>query len=269
MVGALAGAVAADPTTIYMTWDKMELPTVDGIAATEVNSAHPGVDTLIGVEFKGIHGSQSTQYWAHIEAQGAIDTLDGSVPRLNIEFTPFSWKDADSVLPLAAEVRWLPISVGRDTLINRDFEVSVKALKASGGLYLPADRPGQLEIIAAIAVEALGARVINYANDAGLFTGAYLGGVGAEVGLGEKLSRHFTATVSIGGGVDVSVGHSQGFSFLVESKAYSEIKLKYDDFFSIFVKAQYRRSTDSGETGGNAAVSVDELIAGLSFAFGK
>jgi len=270
-----SGTDATRVTPIRMRTDGAEIPLIEVMGGTGISPMEDSIiQVLLSFEFRGVEGRENGEYWANVFVEGGLDPTNPSNlagARFRIEFTPYRKLSESDPVPVASETYWFPVEVSRDPRLSRELDATIHVLGFSGGLFLPATDPGDFEIMAAVAVEALGAKFRRYIDDAHPdFAGAELGGIQAEISAGVQLGQDWIVRGRFGGGVDVSLGASvpagadARFSAVVDATVRLGFSVSYRRLVEFVITGGYTYSRDTG-----AGVSDDvlDILASLRFTF--
>ncbi|MBC7690812.1 MAG: hypothetical protein H7222_03520 [Methylotenera sp.] len=189
---------------------------------------------------------------AHFSGDFGISTQgDGNrIPYLDIEFIPvdnhLEFVNTPGQLVVMGNLRFLPTELNRNLQIDEQLGVRVSAI----GLQLDAIKYSDRNsgIIAQLAVDALGYKMVSYANGLGKFAGFHIAQAALEAGYATYINDSFYVRVALGGSADLNTGKNSGGESARQSDqdVYLSIKANIHEMIEIFLKAGFVHTTNSG-----------------------
>jgi hypothetical protein len=221
-----------DVGTLRMLPNQMFAPTIAmqvALTAT-LNPDYPLLaDTAI--DLRGVPGPRAGSTWLGIDGHIGIDALGAATgdpetkgPAVfEARLTPWHRTSQSAPIVAAQDLRVATLSARRDRPMDIEFAAQLQVIDWSGGLYLPANRPGDLDARIVIGLRALGAEWRRAPRSAGPsedLYGASLGGLSGELVYGRRFGRCATLTGHLGASADWSIGARHGFVATTETEVW-------------------------------------------------
>lgn len=235
-----------DVAALRMRPNDMVLPMIAAeVGATgTLEPAHP-VLVDAALSFGGIPGPGATTRWLAVDGAASWDPGSPEPVAFSGRLTP--WRVAGQTLPIvaASDLRVAAMTMERDRLLGIELGAVVQALDWYGGLYLPANHPGDIEARIVGEVRLLGVRWRRADDD---FIGAALGGLGAELVYGRRYGGT-RLTGHLGGRADWSVGDKDGFSTITDTEVWLGGVLELGDHHALSLLGGTRTTEDDAGVG--------------------
>lgn len=253
--------------------DGDRIPMFQALGGVEVAQAGKGsVETslLIRLDFSGAEiqsGDVFSMYVVRFRGDISVANLNGQViPYLDLEFFPvgLNIQGTDPRIPgyFDIGVNAVPIHVGANRSIGQNFAVRATAIGVELGRPLSDSFDAKIVAFAKIAVDAIGAKIADYADSRRENPTRFAFGGGAlEAGLAHGSSDgKFRISVAVGAKADLAGWF--GHSLQSDGSVYAEARSELRDSLSLFVRGAYNYSSLRTDV-------VDELqlLTGIGFIF--
>jgi hypothetical protein len=232
-----------DVGTLRMLPNQMFAPTIAmqvALTAT-LNPDYPLLaDTA--VDLRGVPGPRPGSTWLGFDGHISIDALAAATgspkamgpPVFEARLTPWHRTSQSAPIVAAQDLRVATISVRRDRPMDIELAAELHVIDWSGGVYLPANRPGDLDARIVIGMRALGAEWRRAPSRLGAedlygaedvygaedLYGAALGGLSGELVYGRRFGHNTTLTGHLGASADWAVGARHGFVATTETEVW-------------------------------------------------
>lgn len=228
----LSARAEDDVGTLRMLPNQMFAPTLAmqvAVIAT-LNRDYPLLaDTA--VDLRGLPGPRTGSTWLGLDGHIGIDAIAAATgsPQTHgpavfeARVTPWHRTSQSAPIVAAQDLRVATLSMRRDRPIDIELSAQLQVIDWSGGLYLPANRPGDIEARIVIGLRALGAewrRVAGAADPSTDLYAAGLGGLSGELVYGRRFGHSATLTGHLGASADWAIGAHSGFVATTETEVW-------------------------------------------------
>ncbi len=263
MLGALYGLVLAAHAdeglgTLRMLPNDMLVPEVAAQIAV-AGTLDPRFPVIVeaGGSWRGIPGALEERAWLGLDGSVGFDALafaqqDFDPVLFTARLTPWRYTSQSKPIVAAQDLRVAALSLGRDRPLDVELTALLQVFDWSGGLYLPANRRGDIDARVVIGARALGVDWRRYCDDPDDFLGASLGGLSGELVYGRRFGGGVTLTGHLGARADWLIGSASGFSALSETGIWLGGVLEVGPHHALRLFAGTRTSQES--TSGTAYV---------------
>lgn len=206
-----------DPAGIRMTPNRMLLPTV-GVELAALTTFDPEPMLRGSVSLRGIPERRRGRSWLPVSAS-AMATPERLVA-WDTRAAIYRHAGESNPVVAASDVRFGNARLYADHDLGVAWDASATAVDWTGGLYLPAMFPGDLDARLFVGARALGARWRRFDDGSADFVGGEIAGITGELAYGRKFTPGFTLTARLGGQADWSIGDRAGFTLLTDTEAW-------------------------------------------------
>ncbi len=245
----LTSAHADEPVdTLRMLPNEMFVPAVAvEVGATGTLDPARPIVLALEVDVRGVPTIYPGGYWASAAGAVRFGPMEGAEP-VAFDARVTAWRRATQSRPIVAaqDGRVGTVSVGRDRELGTELSGLLRVFDWSAGVYLPANRPGNIEARVVVGARGLGVRWTRYAPEEQRpdFLGVALGGLSGQFVYGRKIATSTTLTGQVGGRADWAIGDAEGFSALTDTELWLGGVLGVGEHHALRITAGTRTAKD-------------------------